>query len=80
MGGGNGVFWRLRTERELVTGGELRLGRQRLVLEPIPTLAPAPDGTTAWGSADPGYRFRLIQMLEGGMRGAAFPLKEVQAR
>ena len=36
VGGGNGVFTRLRNERELPTGGELRLGRQRLVLEPDP--------------------------------------------
>ncbi len=29
-----------------------------------------------WGSPDPGYRFRLIQILEGGLRGGAFPLKD----
>src|SRR5438045_3697481 len=29
VGGGNGTFVRLRQERELPTGGELRLGRQR---------------------------------------------------
>src|SRR5439155_8114517 len=50
VGGGNGVFWRLRAERELVIGGEIRIGRQRLVLEPIPALAQAADGTTAFGS------------------------------
>ncbi|HVE81578.1 MAG TPA: FHA domain-containing protein [Myxococcales bacterium] len=76
VGGGNGVFVRLRTERELSTGGELRLGRQRLVLEPIPTPGPGAGGTMVWGSPDAGYRFRLIQMMEGGMRGAAYPLKE----
>lgn len=76
VGGGNGVFMRLRQERELPVGGELRLGRQRLVLEPIPVEAPGPGGVAVWGSVDPGYRFRLIQLLEGGMRGAAFPLKE----
>src|SRR5688500_16526925 len=76
MGGGNGVFVRLRAERELSTGGELRLGRQRLVLEPIPGLSPGAGGAMIWGSPDQGYRFRLIQMLEGGMRGAAYPLKE----
>jgi len=76
VGGGNGVFTRLRTEREVATGGELRMGRQRLVLEPIPALAPAADGATAWGSPDMGYRFRLVALVEGGMRAGAFPLKD----
>lgn len=76
VGGGNGVFCRLRDERELSSGGELRLGRQRLLIEPLPALAVAPDGAIAWGSPDPGFRFRLVQLLEGGVRGGAFPLKE----
>lgn len=76
VGGANGVFVRLRQERELPVGGELRLGRQRLVLEPIPAAAVGPGGAHIWGSADPGYRLRLVQILEGGLRGAAFPLKE----
>jgi pSer/pThr/pTyr-binding forkhead associated (FHA) protein len=76
VGGANGVFVRLRQERELTTGGELRLGRQRLVLEPIPTASSGPGGAQIWGSPDPGCRLRLVQLLEGGMRGAAFPLKE----
>ena len=75
-GGGNGVFARLRSERELPVGGELRLGRQRLLLEVVPPAVPAEDGTVAWGSPDPGYRLRIIQLLEGGTRGAAFPLRE----
>jgi hypothetical protein len=54
----------------------MRLGRQRLILEPIPAPGPGPSGATVWGSPDAGYRFRLIQMMEGGMRGAAYPLKE----
>ena len=76
VGGANGVFVRLRQERELPTGGELRLGRQRLVLEPIPSASVGPGGAHIWGSQDPGYKLRLVQLLEGGMRGAAFPLKE----
>lgn len=76
VGGANGVFVRLRQERELPTGGELRLGRQRLVLEPIPTASAGPGGVQIWGSPDAGYRLRLVQLLEGGMRGAAYPLKE----
>jgi hypothetical protein len=75
-GGGNGVFVRLRAERELAVGGELRLGRQRLLLELVPPPTPADDGTLAWGSPDPGYRLRIIQLLDGGIRGAAFPLRE----
>lgn len=76
IGGGNGVFTRLRAEREVAPGGEIRLGRQRLLLEPIPPLAPAGDGATAWGSPDVGFRYRLVQLIEGGIRGGAFPLKD----
>jgi pSer/pThr/pTyr-binding forkhead associated (FHA) protein len=76
VGGANGVFVRLRQDKELPVGGELRLGRQRLVLEPIPAAAVGPGGAHIWGSPDPGYRLRLVQILEGGLRGAAFPLKE----
>ncbi|WP_257460903.1 FHA domain-containing protein [Archangium lipolyticum] len=76
VGGANGVFVRLRQDKELPVGGELRLGRQRLVLEPIPAAAVGPGGAHIWGSPDPGYRLRLVQILEGGVRGAAFPLKE----
>jgi len=75
IGGGNGVFTRLRQEREISPGSEIRVGRQRLLVEAIPPLSPSPDGTTAWGSPDIGYRFRLVQILEGGIRGAVFPLK-----
>ncbi|MCA2981120.1 MAG: FHA domain-containing protein [Myxococcaceae bacterium] len=76
VGGGNGVFTRLRSEREVAIGGEVRLGRQRLVVEPVPALAPGEDGATAWGSPDSGFRFRLVQLMEGGLRGSAYPLKE----
>src|SRR6478752_3928243 len=75
VGGGNGVFVRLRTEREVPMGGELRVGRQRLVVEPIPSVSPGSGGALVWGSPDAGYKVRLIQMLEGGVRGAAYPLK-----
>jgi pSer/pThr/pTyr-binding forkhead associated (FHA) protein/ribosomal protein L37E len=64
VGGGNGVFLRLRHEREIPQGGELRIGRQRLLLEAIPPPAVGPDGAVMWGSPDP------------GVRAAAFPLKE----
>jgi hypothetical protein len=74
--GGNGVFARLKAERELAVGGELRLGRQRLLLESVPAPALGADATLAWGSPDPGYRLRIVQLFDGGMRGAAFPLRE----
>lgn len=73
VGGANGLFVRLRQERELPAGGEIRLGRQRLVLEPI---AAQPTTSPSWGSPDPGYTLRLRQVIEGGLMGAAFPLKE----
>ena len=75
-GGGNGVFARLKTERELPVGGELRLGRQRLLLEAVAPAGAGEDGTVAWGSPDPGYRLRIVQLVDGGIRGAAFPLRE----
>jgi FHA domain len=76
VGGGNGIFTRLRSEREVDSGAEVRVGRQRLVVEPVPPLSPAEDGSTSWGSPDAGYRFRLVQLLEGGISGGAFPLKD----
>jgi pSer/pThr/pTyr-binding forkhead associated (FHA) protein len=76
VGGGNGVFTRLRSEREVAAGGEVRVGRQRLVVEPIPPLAAADDGSTSWGSPDAGYRYRLLQLLEGGVAGGASLLKD----
>lgn len=75
LAGGNGVFIRLRQEREIRPGGELRVGRQRLRLETIPQLEPAEDdGAEVWGSPDEGARLRLVQMLEGGTPANAYPL------
>lgn len=76
VGGGNGVFLRIRNEREVGVGGEVRVGRQRLLLEPVPAAAAGAGGAIQWGSPDPGVRFRIVQILEGGVRGAAFPLKD----
>jgi len=76
LGGGNGVFARLRSERELPVGGELRLGRQRLVLEAIRPVSPGDGGAIAWGSPDPGFKLRIVQLLDGGIPGAAFCLRE----
>jgi pSer/pThr/pTyr-binding forkhead associated (FHA) protein len=72
LGGGNGVFTRIRADHVLTPGQEFRCGRQRLVVEELP----APCDPPTWGSPDPGYRVRLIQLLEGGRRGDAYPLRE----
>ena len=70
----NGVFLWCR-ERQLSSGDELRIGRQRLRVEWMPeepeTLAEQP----LWGSPDPGYVARVVQLLEGGGEGDVFPLK-----
>jgi len=74
IGGGSGVFTRVRAERALAVGQEVRCGRQRLIFE---VLMPAPPTTPrVWGSPEDGCRGRLVQVLEGGLRGNAFLLKE----
>jgi len=75
LGSVNGTFLRLRQPRALTPGDEIRIGRQLLRLEPIHR-APATDGAPRpWGSADPGFRARLTQLLEGGGTGEVFPLR-----
>lgn len=74
LGSGSGTFLRLRSPRALTFGDEIRLGRQLLRLEPMPRPA-AGAGASPWGSADPGYRARLLQLLEGGGVGEVFPLR-----
>ena len=77
LGSVNGTFLRLKEPRRISIGEELRVGRQLLRLEPLPR--PAPPGEhdpRAWGTKDPGYRFRLSQLLEGGGLGEIFPLRD----
>ena len=73
VGSGNGVFIRLKVQvdRDLVPGNELRVGRQRLLVEALPAAQPG-----VWGSKDPGYKARLVQIFEGGRRGDVFPIKD----
>jgi len=73
VGSGNGVFIRLKVqvERDLVPGNELRVGRQRLLIEALPAAQPG-----VWGSKDPGFKARLVQIYEGGRRGDVFPVKD----
>jgi len=75
LGSVNGTFIRLKEPRRLAVGEELRVGRQLLRLEPLPRPAHADaHGVRPWGTKDPGYRFRLSQLLEGGGLGEIFPL------
>ena len=73
VGSGNGVFIRLKVQvdRDLVPGNELRVGRQRLLIEALPAAQPG-----VWGSKDPGFKARLVQIYEGGRRGDVFPIKD----
>lgn len=73
----NGVYRWLRGEHPLRVGDRFRVGRQLLQLETMEAqAAPAEDGTLLWGSPNPGYLYRLVQLLEGGIPGEAFPLRE----
>ena len=75
LGSSSGTFLRLRTPRSLNFGDEIRLGRQLLRLEPMPRPSVSSAAGAPWGSADPGYRARLIQLLEGGGTGEVVPLR-----
>lgn len=76
LGSLNGIFRRIRGEAPIEPHGQIRIGRQLLRLEPMP---PPPirneSGIRLWGSPDPGYRARLVQLLEGGGVGEVFPLR-----
>jgi pSer/pThr/pTyr-binding forkhead associated (FHA) protein len=74
LGSAAGTYLRLRAARALVPGDEIRVGRQLLRLELVPRPEAAGD-TRPWGSPDPGHRVRLVQLLEGGGTGEAFPLR-----
>jgi pSer/pThr/pTyr-binding forkhead associated (FHA) protein len=77
LGSVNGTFIRLRGPRRIAAGDELRIGRQLLRLEPLPRPAHADErDVRAWGTADPGYRYRLSQLLDGGGPGEIFPLRD----
>jgi pSer/pThr/pTyr-binding forkhead associated (FHA) protein len=77
LGSVNGTYLRLREPRRLAVGDELRVGRQLLRLEPLPRPGGKDErGVIPWGTKDPGYRFRLSQLLEGGGLGDVFPLRE----
>jgi pSer/pThr/pTyr-binding forkhead associated (FHA) protein len=71
----NGVFLWFK-ERQIESGDELRIGRQRLRIEWLPEEPETPAEQPLWGSPDPGYVARAVQLLEGGGEGDVFPLKQ----
>ena len=73
-GSANGVFLWLK-ERQLSPGDELRIGRQRLRIEWMPEEPEALADQPLWGSPNPGYTARVVQLLEGGGEGDIFPLR-----
>ena len=75
-GSANGTFLRVRTPVSLRAGDEVRMGRQCLRLEGLPTPAGAIGGGRVWGSPNQGYHFRLLQLLEGGGSAEALPLAD----
>jgi pSer/pThr/pTyr-binding forkhead associated (FHA) protein len=73
-GTANGVFLWLK-ERTLQSGDELRIGRQRLRVEWMPDEPEQLADQPVWGSPNPGYVARVVQLLEGGGEGDVYPLK-----
>src|SRR5437763_9563587 len=73
-GTANGVFLWLK-ERTLESGDELRIGRQRLRIEWMPDEPEQLADQPVWGSPNPGYVARVVQILEGGGEGDIYPLK-----
>src|SRR5207249_2862163 len=71
----NGVFLWFK-ERQIQSGDELRIGRQRLRIEWLPEEPETAADQPLWGSPDPGYVARAVQLLEGGGEGDVFPLKQ----
>ena len=74
LGTANGVFLWLK-ERALESGDELRIGRQRLRIEWMPEEPEQLADQPVWGSPNPGYAARVVQLLEGGGEGDVYPLK-----
>ncbi len=73
-GSPNGVFLSLK-DRELRPGDELRVGRQRLRIEWMPEEPQPLADQPLWGSPNPGYTARAVQLLEGGGEGDIYPLR-----
>jgi hypothetical protein len=70
----NGTFILLRRELQVPIGTEVRVGRQLLRVD-AQAVRP-PPAELLWGSPNPGYRFRVQQILTGGLDGDSFPLRD----
>ena len=68
----NGVFLWLK-ERTLESGDELRIGRQRLRVEWMPDEPEQLADQPVWGSPNPGYVARVVQLLGRGAGDVSFP-------
>jgi pSer/pThr/pTyr-binding forkhead associated (FHA) protein len=73
LGTANGVFLGAESA-DLTPGDELRIGRQRLRIEWMPDEPEVLADQPLWGSPNPGYPARVVQLLEGGGEGDVFPL------
>jgi hypothetical protein len=73
LDGGNGVFLRIRSPVEMQIGDELIIGDQLLRIEaaPVADHTPGPGPTYCYSSPVWACPFRVVQILEGGMEGAA---------
>ncbi|AKV01936.1 hypothetical protein AKJ09_08599 [Labilithrix luteola] len=69
---GNGVFLRIRTPVELEIGDEFMVGDQLLMLERNPDSndGPGPGPTYFYSSPKWTSSFRIVQIFEGGAKGA----------
>jgi len=69
---GNGVFLRIRTPVELGVGDEFIVGDQLLRVERNPTPNDGPDPGPTYFYSSPKWisSFRVVQVFEGGARGA----------
>jgi pSer/pThr/pTyr-binding forkhead associated (FHA) protein len=76
LGSVNGTFIRIKGSQALTPGEEVRLGRQLLRVERLPRPAEGASEAQAWGPADPGFKLRLAQLLDGGGLGEIHPLRE----
>jgi pSer/pThr/pTyr-binding forkhead associated (FHA) protein len=72
LDGGNGVFLRIEGMVELELGDEFVIGDQLLRVEknPVADDGPAPDPTYFYSSPKWPSSFRVVQVFEGGSRGA----------
>ncbi len=74
LGSANGTFLRLRRSTTVGLGDEIRVGRQRLRLDPLPVPS-EPGPVRPWGTPASDQLACLAQLLDGGGTGEVFPVK-----